>query len=216
MNQLKPLLHKTVYIRMTGGKVFEGILTDLGNDILVINDGSHFQYIPLLHIHKIRLSHSADLEMSPNSALSATKQEKTISYRSTLTNAKGLLTRIHVAGKKDIQGYITHVLSDYFTYYSPIYKTLYISFYHLKWLTFYENDQIPFSVDIPVSSAPLSRSWEEQLKKLEGRLVIFDMEEDPDKVGWLKKVESSMIELQTLNGETMYIKSNHLKTVYVP
>ncbi|MFC0190518.1 DUF2642 domain-containing protein [Fictibacillus aquaticus] len=217
MFQMKHLLKKHIILKMTGGKVLEGILADVGNDILVLLSSDQYYYIPLLHIHKIRVNSSKSEAFSTSGPLiSSAEKEKAISYRSILTQAKGLLTQIHVSGKQDLRGYITHVMSDYFVFYSPIYKTIYIPLFHLKWLTLCNEDNIPLTLEEAAAPAPLSRSWEEQLKKFEGRLVVFDLGTDSDKVGMLKKIDGSAVELVTTKGETLYHKLNHLKSVYVP
>lgn len=215
------LLKKQIIAKITGEKFFEGILTDVGNDILVLFDGQRYLYIPLLHVHKIKLSDKTNGEISQPTGFSLSEQVKSISYRSILTNAKGLFTEIQVVGNQSLHGYITNVLSDYLVFYTPVYKTMLISLHHLKWLTLYNPNVTPYtlsieSLPIKLSNTPLQRSWEEQLKKVEGNLVIFDMGEDPDKIGLLKKVKDNLIELVTANGETMHLKLTHIKSVHVP
>nr|WP_155891025.1 DUF2642 domain-containing protein [Ectobacillus panaciterrae] len=215
------LLKKQIIVKITGEKFFEGILTDVGNDILVLFDGQRYLYIPLLHVHKIKLSDKTNGEISQPTGFSLSEQVKSISYRSILTNAKGLFTEIQVVGNQSLHGYITNVLSDYLVFYTPVYKTMLISLHHLKWLTLYNPNVTPYtlsmeSLPIKLSNTPLQRSWEEQLKKVEGNLVIFDMGEDPDKIGLLKKVKDNLIELVTANGETMHLKLTHIKSVHVP
>ncbi|WP_028401231.1 hypothetical protein [Bacillus panaciterrae] len=221
MKNIMQLLKKQIIVKITGEKFFEGILTDVGNDILVLFDGQRYLYIPLLHVHKIKLSDKTNGEISQPTGFSLSEQVKSISYRSILTNAKGLFTEIQVVGNQSLHGYITNVLSDYLVFYTPVYKTMLISLHHLKWLTLYNPNVTPYtlsmeSLPIKLSNTPLQRSWEEQLKKVEGNLVIFDMGEDPDKIGLLKKVKDNLIELVTANGETMHLKLTHIKSVHVP
>ncbi|MGG0555251.1 DUF2642 domain-containing protein, partial [Priestia aryabhattai] len=79
----------------------------------------------------------------------------------------------------------------------------------------------PYALDnkaLPVkpSNISFSRTLEEQLKKLEGELVVFDGGIDPMKVGLLKEIENNLIELVIANGETVFLKQNHIKSVHLP
>lgn len=223
LKNLMQLLNKQIIVKLSGGKFFEGILTDIGNDILVLFDGQRFIYIPLLHVHKIKLSNKINGEIDQPIEFSLSEKVESISYRSILTNSKGLLTEIRVVGDQSLYGYITNVLNDYLVFYTPVYKTMLISLHHLKWLTLYNSNVNPYtlnlnieSLPIKLSNAPLQRSLEKQLKEVEGNLVVFDMGKDPDKIGLLKKVENDLIELVIENGETMYLKLTHIKSVHVP
>jgi hypothetical protein len=216
MNHFANMLNKQIKLKVTGHS-YKGILTDFGNDILVLFDGQKFYYFPLLHIQKIALCEGANDEFKQSAELPFTEDETPISYRSILTNAKGLYTQIQVIGKKTLHGTIINVLSDYLVFYSPVYKHIFIPLAHLKWLTLYEQHSSPYSVYPDTPNAPqLSRSFEEQLKKWEGKIVVFDMGEDQDKIGLLKNGKGNLIELINANGETIYLKQNHVKSVYIP
>lgn len=211
------MLNKQIKLKITGHS-FKGILTDFGNDILVLFDGQKFFYIPLLHVQKAVLIEEDNEDTKQPALLPfSPKDDLPISYRSTLINAKGLNTQIHVIGKKSLHGTILQVLSDYLVLYSPVYKLIYIPLAHLKWLTLYEKNVSPYSVQSELPDFPsLSRSFEEQLKKFEGKIAVFDMGEDPDKIGLLKNGKSNLIELINANGENVYFKLNHVKSVYIP
>lgn len=221
MSYLSTLLKKQVIVKLSGDNLIEGILTDIGQDILVIFDGSRFFYIPWIHIHRIRISPSTNEQILEPSHSSLAEEMETISYRKILTNAKGVFSEIYVTGNMSFHGYITSVLSDYFVFYSPIYKLMYISLHHLKWLTPYNQCVSPYTLSnesLPVnpSNIPLLRSLENQLKKAEGKLVVFDGGCDPLKVGLLKKVENNVIELAIASGESVYINISHIKSIHLP
>ncbi|GAA3321424.1 hypothetical protein GCM10020331_037210 [Ectobacillus funiculus] len=98
-----------------------------------------------------------------------------------------------------------------------------ISLQHLKWLIPYNLKKTPpytlSNEKLPVipAAAPLLRSFEEQVKKKwEGELVVFDIGEDPAKIGLVKKVRDSIIELVIAGGETVYLKLSHIKSAHVP
>jgi hypothetical protein len=210
------LINKQITLKVTGGS-FEGVLTDVGNDILVLYDGEKFYYIPLLHVNKIKHCDEENQNNTPPTKFLNDRSEKQISLRNMLINAIGIHTEIRVVGKKSLHGIITNVLSDYVVFYSPIYKYIYIPLSHLKWLTLIEQNLPPFNVqDSPAAISPLSRSFEEQLKKFEGKIVVFDMGEDKDKLGLLTKVDGTIIQLINADCNKLYLKLNHIKSIYIP
>ncbi|KZE67152.1 hypothetical protein AWM68_04655 [Fictibacillus phosphorivorans] len=217
MNDFKHLLNKNVKLKVAG-HLLEGRFCDFGNDILVLYRESKYLYIPLTHVQKIILSDKAVIEdnsLSPD--LPFAKENHTFfSYRMMLRNAIGLYTQIRVVGKNPLHGTIVNVLSDYFVFYSPVYKQIFIPLSHLKWLTVYEQDNSHYSMYNPIpQKQSFSRSFEEQLKKWEGKLIVFDMGEDPDKIGILNSIKGNLAELISTTGEKVYFKLNHAKTVYL-
>ncbi len=218
-NPLKSYIDKNVNIEITGKTFFIGKVVDVGLDIIVLNDGEKYLYIPLVHLHNINEETSEELTISDQE--SPLDDADTISYRKTLQQAKGKFVEIFVTGNKSIHGYITSVLNDYFVFYSPIYKTLFISLHHLKWLTPYNHNLTPYTLsneELPVnpSNIPLARTFEEQLKKMEGKLVVFDLGDHFNKSGLLKGISNNIIELVQANGKTIHWKSYHVKTIHLP
>ncbi|MFC7394448.1 DUF2642 domain-containing protein [Scopulibacillus cellulosilyticus] len=221
MDNIKKLLNQQIEIEITGKTFFQGLLIDIGNDILVLYDGEKFYYIPLLHVHRIQLDNQTDQEINQPEELLLMQEDESISYRTVLQNAKGVFSEIYVTGDWSLHGYVTNVLSDYFVFYSPVYKTMLMSLHHLKWLTPYHKNITPYTLSkeaLPVnpSSIPLRRFLEDELKRFEGKLVVFDIGENPLKIGLLKKIENKFIELVTANGETHYFTLNHIKSIHVP
>lgn len=225
LKNIQRLIGQKVELEVSGRTVFQGFLVDFGQDILVLFNGKDYFYIPFLHVHTIRVNPLIELEYrtdGKDTAVSPINEEQsTISYRKTLMNAKGRFVEIFVTGNKSIHGYVTNVLNDYFVFYSPVYKTMFISLNHLKWLTPYQTDITPYTLgneELPVKpvSIPLQRSLEEQLKKLEGSLVVFDIGDHPLKIGLLKQVQDNIIELITASGETVFWKIPHVKSIHTP
>lgn len=221
MSDLTTIIGKQVVIKLSGNTTFEGILTDVGNDILVLYDGWKYYYLPMIHVHMVKLSSNLNEEIKVPTEPSLAEEIESISYRKILINARGTFSEIYVTGNLTFHGYITNVLSDYFVYYSPVFKTMYISLAHLKWLTPYNTSINPYTLSndsLPVSPSniPLLRSFEEQLKKEEGKLVVIDGGGDPDKIGLLMKVENNMIQLAIANGETVFLKLSHIKSIHMP
>lgn len=219
MNGIKDLINKEVEIEISGKTILSGLLIDLGLDILVIYNGMQFLYIPLLHVHQVKEKVIKEEEITPPDASFFEKESEPISYRKTLNHAKGHFLELFVTGNRSIHGYITSVLNDYIVFYSPVYKTIFISMQHLKWFVPYSHQLTPYTLgnkDLPVVPAniPLARSLEEQLKKYEGKLVVFDLGDNPEKIGLLKSISNNIIELITANGQSVYWKTNHIKTAH--
>jgi hypothetical protein len=220
LSELKKLVGKQVYVKISGD-LFIGILIDIESDILVLFNGRQYLYIPMLHVHRITLNNDVDNYVENPSGNSILQDSKSISYREILTNAKGVFSEIHVNGNLSYHGYITNVLSDYFAFYSPVYKMMFISLKHLKVLIPYNQGTTPYTLSneyLPVnpSNVPLVRSFENQLKKVEGRLIVVDGGGHSMKIGLLKKMENNVIELVNASGESVYLLLNHIKSVHLP
>ena len=222
MKKLQNLIGQKVELEVSGKVIFQGILKDIGQDILVLFNGMDYFYITLLHVHNLRVNDLIELETNGNDPISPINDEHTaISYRKTLLNAKGRFVEIFVTGNKSLHGYVTNVMNDYFSFYSPIYKTMLISLNHLKWLTPYQTDLTPYTLDtkaLPVKplGITLQRSLEEQIKKMEGNLVVFDIGDHPFKIGLLKLIQDNIAELVVASGETVFWKVSHLKSIHTP
>jgi hypothetical protein len=223
MRDLQRYLGKEIEVEISGDKWVTGCLQSIGSDLLVVYGEQQFYYIPFVHVQQIKRSTLPPLEPigeQPVVAPLEMSSEK-ISYRKMLMNAKGRFVEVYVTGGKSIHGYLTSIMNNYFVFYSPVYKTVYISLEHVKWLVPYPTDVTPYSMshkDLHVnpSMRPLSRTFEEQCKRLAGNLVVFDLGDDSDKIGLLVSVEDSQVEMVTANCETRFWNVRHLKTVHVP
>lgn len=223
MSSFAQFLQQQVSVELSGRIQVLGILVDHGLDILVLYNGQEFLYIPVLQLQHIKLNLQDDsLANAKRPPLPPIEKENDkISLRKTLMNAKGMFVKIYVIGNQIIHGYLLSILNDYFVFYSPVYKTMFISLSHLKWLSPYTQNVTPYSLDshhLPVSPAQLSlpRSFEEQLKKLEGNIVVFDIADHPGKTGLLKRVSNQTVHLITGEGEEVCWNLPHIKTVHVP
>jgi ribosome maturation factor RimP len=225
-------LNKPIELSVSGNKKFSGILIDKGTDILVIYDGKDFLYVPLLHIqsisttiHEMDPDHflvlfTADAFEVPND-IPFIEPSDSISLRKVLQTAKGLFVELFTTSTQTIHGYVTHVMNDYFIFYSPVYQTLYIPFHHLKYLIPYDTEQTPYSLDkqdLPLQPASIkaARTFEEQLKKFIGHIVIFDLGQYYNKVGKLVQIDGNQVELVIARDEKVYLNLQHIKTVHCP
>ncbi|AZB43347.1 DUF2642 domain-containing protein [Bacillus sp. FJAT-42376] len=214
------LIGKPVEAEITGKVKFFGHLVDAGLDIIVLFNGTQHLYIPLLHLHSIQQTNEFEDAQGDPPAMPLQGDEQ-ISYRKTLNQAKGIFTEIYVTGNKSLHGYITNVLNDYLVFYSPVFKNVFISLHHLKWLIPYPANTSPYTLnsrELPVTIAGLSvsRNLEEQLKKQVGQMIVFDLAENPDKLGLLKNIDQNMMELIKADGQPIYLKISHVKAAHLP
>ena len=224
MDSIKKLQNEHVKVEISGKTVFSGVLLDNGLDIIVINDGEKYLYIPLNHVHNIKKSLKGESEFTIDTTggdLPFQDASENISYRKILNNAKGQFIELFVTGNKSIHGYITNILNDYIVFYSPVFKTIFISMHHIKWLIPYTSNLTPYTLnnaDLPIvpSTIPLARTFEEQLKKHADQLLVFDLGDAPDKIGLVKNISNNIIEIITAEGIPVYWKLAHLKSVHLP
>ncbi len=218
---IQDLIGEQVTVHLSGNTLFNGILTDMGSDIIVIFNGAQYIYIPLLHIHSFNKNKEPNEYVSQPTNSSIVDDMESISYRKTLTYAKGTFVEIYVTGNLTFHGYITNVLNDYFVFYSPVFKQMFISLSHLKWLSPYHQNIAPFNLSqekFPVnpSTMPLLRSLEDQLKREVGKLIVFDGGSNPSKIGLLSNIDQSIIELIVANGDVVHLNLDHIKSIHFP
>ncbi|MEN1938484.1 DUF2642 domain-containing protein [Paenibacillus sp. 102] len=224
MNELSKNIGEYVYVKLIGDKRVKGILIDVGNDIVVIYNGKDYIYISLYHIqyYKFMASFVAEIQKPETDSNSIIKTESpSISLRKVLSTSKGIFTEVYVAGDYSIHGYVTSVLNDYLVFYSPVYKIVYISLKHLKWLIPYQENQIPYALNknelsVNPLNVTLARTFEEQLIKMSGKMMMFDLGEHANKIGKMTKIEDSHIELVKARDEKIYLNIQHVKSVHFP
>ncbi|MEH7375400.1 DUF2642 domain-containing protein [Neobacillus drentensis] len=212
-----------IEVEISGGVIHKGILTDAGLDIIVLYDGrtDSYLYIPFVHVQRLKETILDEEYTSYNPPSEKPIETDVISFRKSLTIAKGLFVKVYVTGNKSIHGYITSIMNDYFVFHSPVYKTMFISMNHVKWLIPYPPNKIPYSLNkenlplVPIST-PLARSFDEQLKRLENQLVIIDGGENTEKIGLLQKIRNNKMILITADGETVCRNLEHIKTIQLP
>jgi hypothetical protein len=217
MSYLNQYVSKVIEIELSSKKTIIGKLVEYGSNILVVFNGQKFIYIPFLHINLIRQCDSKDTEftvVAGNTPID--KESDKLSLTRILNNAKGIFVEIYISGNQSVYGYITNIRNDYFVFYSPAYKTIYIPIEHLKWLIPYL-DQSPYdlkseSLVIPLE-IELADTFEEQIKKLEGEVVLFDLGKDPNKIGLIKNIEQNTVELVSGNGQIHYLNITHIKSL---
>ncbi|MEK3887789.1 DUF2642 domain-containing protein [Bacillus sp. FSL K6-3431] len=223
MNKIiQNLIREVVQIEVSGKKFINGTIVDIGNDIIVLFNGTDFVYIPLVHIQNLRVDQKNEDEIkSPTESPSIVSEENKdeLSLRKVLTQSKGMFVEIYVTSNQPLHGYITSIMNNYFVFHSPIYKTMYITLHHLKWLIPYSNNQRPYDLDnrnfpIQPTNVSLARTFEVQVKKFENEVVVFNIGENNNHIGKINNVEEQIIEIQTARTHPVYLNLHHIKTLH--
>jgi hypothetical protein len=220
--KLKDIIGKYVKLEISGKKIISGLLIDIGSDLWVIFNGYDYLYIPTVHIQNWQYLKQDEIDEITinNEPTPIFNNNEEISLRKTLTAAKGLFTEIYVTSNQALHGYIISIMNNYFVFYSPIYKTMFISLNHLKWLIPYTNNQRPYGLsnaNLPVnpSNITFARSFEVQIDKLIGLLIIFNIGEDENVIGKILGIRNNFVELISAKEDPVYINLQHIKTVHM-
>jgi len=217
MNNLSQYTGQMIEIGLSAKKTITGKLVEYGSDILVVYNGRIFYYIPFMHIIFIKKSDSTENEDFSLAPSPIEKDSNQTTLSKILTNAKGKFVELYITGNHSVYGYITHIKKDYIAFYSPAFKTIFVPIGHLKWLIPYL-DKTPFRVNVEPhfisSDLIISDTFEEQLKKLMGEVVILDLGVNPYKIGMIKNVEKNMVELITGDGQMLYLNLLHIKSLH--
>lgn len=218
---ISSLRGKQVDIEISGKVMFQGILIEKSKEMVILFNGKDFIYLPLRHIHRLNKSETTNEEILNPTIGSLVKDEQSISFRTILENAKGRFTEIYVTGDISLHGYIVSVHMDYISFYSPVFNMMLLSMHHIKWLVPYHLKTTPYTLSeekIPTFSsiALLHACLDEQLKKYENELVVFDMGGKSTKIGQLKNISEGIAELVVANGDTVYVTLSHTQSVHIP
>ncbi|MCA1060920.1 DUF2642 domain-containing protein [Rossellomorea aquimaris] len=213
---------EAIIIELTGKKIVKGYLIDVGNDVIIVYNGEDFIYISASHIKNLSIVSKETIGIDEPTVSPQFEQEEQMSLRKILTTAKGAFLEIYTMGNQPIHGYITGIMNNYFAFYSPIYKTMYVSLQHLKWLIPYSTNLSPYRLSKenlpvnPTNSITLARSFEIQVEKLIGSLVVLNLGVDEELIGKIERIEDNIVELIMANGDSIYLNMQHIQTVHLP
>ena len=103
MNEINNLIGKEVLIEISGNTLFNGILIDIGLDLLVLFNGKKFLYIPLTHLHNMKVNPDPEITTeAPSMATIEKNMDTGLAYRKILNNSKGRFLEIFVTGNRSI------------------------------------------------------------------------------------------------------------------
>jgi len=220
--KVKENIGKYIKLEISGKKFISGLLVDIGSDTWVVFNGKDHLYIPIVHIQNWKLLKQNKIsEISiKNGPTPIYNHNEEISLRKILTLSKGIFTEIYVTSKQALHGFIISIMNNYFVFYSPIYKTMFISLNHLKWLIPYTNDQRPYGLSntsppVNQSNITFARSFEVQIQKLKGELIVINNGENENLIGQMQGIKNNYVELIGANEEPIYINLQYIKTVHM-
>lgn len=224
MSQIQQFIGEVISLEVAGGRSHQGTLIDFGPDIIVVFDNinHNYLYIPLAHVKYVKLCPQED------AAYEGGDQEKTVngetgllSLRNVFEKAKDILLELYVTGNHPVYGYITDVLNNYILFNSPVYRTMAIHINHVKWLaltepnqTFYSKGRKDLYIEDTLNTIA-AQTFAQQLNKLIGQIVVFDMGLEPNKIGLVVSISCDFIELINAHEETHLLNVNHIKTFHI-
>lgn len=219
---LKGNIGKYIKLELSGKKMISGMMVDVGSDLCVLFNGYDYLYIPTVHIQNWQFLKKDEIDefTLTDEPTPIYNHNEEISLRKTLTSAKGIFSEIYVTSNQALHGYIISIMNNYFVFYSPIYKTMFISLNHLKWLIPYTNHQRPYGLSnasLPVnpSNITFARSFEIQIEKLKGDLIVFNIGENENVIGKIQGIKDNFVEIITAKGDPVYLNLQHIKTVHM-
>ena len=219
---IQSLVKQVVQIEVSGKKLINGTVIDLGSDMIVLFNGTEFVYIPINHIQKFEVDYDNENEIEePKGFPSITPGEnkENLSFGEVLTQAKGKYIEIFVTGGQPLHGYITGIMNNYFVFQSPVYKTMYISLNHLKWLIPSAQNIGPYGLDnynasLQPNNDSLASIFEIQVEKFKNEIVVFNTGGSKSFIGKVNKIEDQIVEILTAKANIIYLNLDHIKTVH--
>ncbi|MCA1055117.1 DUF2642 domain-containing protein [Rossellomorea aquimaris] len=210
-----------VLVNLTGKRQISGYLIDVGSEVLIIYNGQDYIYISTIHIRTLHTISKKELDIETPATDPMLNQEDELALRRILTTAKGMFLELYLTGNQSVHGYITGIMNNYFSFYSPVFKTMYISLQHLKWVIPYSGNTPPYALEkdkLPFHASHLSlaRTFEVQVEKMTGDLVVINLGGNEESVGKIEKVENNIIQLITAKGQATSINMHHIQTIHQP
>lgn len=219
---IQSLIKEVVQIEVSGKKLINGTVVDLGSDLMVLFNGTDFVYIPLNHIQSFGVDRNNENDIEDPTEfplIIANENKDDLSFKEALTQATGKNVEIYVTDGQPLHGHITCIMNDYIVFFSPIYKTMYISVKHLKWLIPYPQSERLYDMDIPKkpiqsNNHSLASSFEEQVQKYKNTLVALNVGGNKSYIGIIKNVEKQVVEFQRARSAPFYLNLDHIKTLH--
>lgn len=224
MPKLTSVIGQHIELTISGRPQLDiGLLVDAGDDIIVILRQERYYYIPTKHIHHFRVVPSPEKETE--GTLYGNPLEwaagESISFRKTLYNARGVFMEVYMTGVHTLSGYLTSIMNDFLVFYSTVFHTVYVPLDHVKSIMPYPANKPPFSmenerINVKPTGLTLARTFEQQLKKMEGSMAVLDHGEALDKFGILQSVDQGFLTLVMADGEPVIWNIQHIKSVHLP
>lgn len=221
MNKIiQSLVKEVVQLEVSGKKILNGTVIDLGTDTMVLFNGTEFVYIPLDHIQNFKVDSNNDDDIQAPTLLpsiSTDENDADLTFRKVLTQAQGKYVEIYVTGNEPLHGYITSIKDNYFVFQSPVYRTMYISMSHLKWLIPYAQNELAYGLELSVqhNNETLASTFEVQAEQFKDEIVVLNIGGPKSHIGKITNVEQQIAEVQTARADSIYVNLSHIKTLHV-
>ncbi|MFF3100757.1 DUF2642 domain-containing protein [Viridibacillus arvi] len=221
-NTLQNFDSEIVRLDLSGKKHHIGNIVELGNDLIVLFNGTDYIYIPFDHILNLAIDKDNKDEISEpleSPRIISNENKNDLTLTNVLTQARGMFVEIYVTNNQPLTGYISHIMNDYFIFHSPIYKTMNIAIKHLKWLIPYNNNKRPYGLSeqeftIQPYNEPLFNSLKEQVEKMQNELVVFNLSEKLHHTGKIKNIKGLIVEIETARNVSTFLNLLHIKTIH--
>lgn len=223
-NLIQDFDKEIVKLEITGKKILKGIIIDSSSEIIVLFNGKEFFYIPVSHIHEMKIDYYNEdglkipSSISQDRIINDTNEEMT--FVKVLTKSLGTYLEMHVVNNQPFHGYISNILKDYIVFQSPIYKKMYIPIRHIKTLVPYSNKQKPYQLSndqfsIKKFNENFPNTFEEQIGNFKNILTVLNVAEKNNFTGVITDVKGSIIEFQAAK-DNFYYNLQHIKTIHIP
>lgn len=219
---IQSLVQEVIRVEVSGKKIMNGTLIDVGSDMIVLFNEGDFVYISLDHVRNFGVDRdNENVVQAPTElpSIVAEESKEDLSFEEVLTQAKGRLVEIYVTGNQSLHGTIIGIMKNYLVFQSPVYKTMYISLAHIKWLIPYpqshklyglEND----SVTTPPNNETFARTLEVQVEKFKNKIVVLNVGDPKSYIGKINNVEEQIVEFQSARTSSVYLNLQHIKTIH--
>ncbi|PZD95094.1 hypothetical protein DNH61_14465 [Paenibacillus sambharensis] len=230
----KEWLQCQVELQLAGAeKTLLGTLAELGTDMAVVvhSSGKPF-YVPLPQIRRMKLKEQCAnpcdglvekaIAEYPDLLGRARTEGNAISYRKMLLHAKGMFTEAVLNGANAVlSGYLSSIMNDYLVFYSPVWQTVMVRLDRICYISPFREGAAPFNLppeQLPLrpSSLTLARAFEQQLQKMAGRVVSFNLDTGRGATGMLIRAEDKMIWLCTVTGRMEWLHASSISSVHLP
>lgn len=220
---IQSLIKEIIKIEVSGKKLINGTVIDLGSDMLVLYNGTNFMYIPFEHIQNFEMDQNNEEDIqSPmeDPSIKALENQQDLTFKETLEIAIGRYVEIYVTDNQPLHGQITSVQDDYFVFYSPIYKTMYIPIAHLKWLIPYTQNENLYGLDeknstLQSNKEVLATTFKKQIENFSNKLVVLNIGGVKSHNGKINNIKDQLMEVQKARTNAIYLNINHIKTLHL-
>jgi len=223
-NLIQDFNKEIVKLEITGKKILKGIIIDSSSELVVLFNGKEFFYIPVSHIHEMKIDYFNEDGLKIPSSVTQDKifneTNEEMTFAKVLTKSLGTFLEIQVLNNQPFHGYISNILKDYIVFQSPIYKKMFIPIKHIKTIVPYSNNQKPYQLSdgefsINLCNENFPNTFEAQIENFKNRLTVLNVGERNNFTGVITEVKGSIIEFRTAK-DNIYYNVQHIKTIHTP